>query len=380
MRKLILAVIVAVVLGVLVYSALFTQQPEGSFARDKKGPDFASVLANISDEGFERPSSDWKLELPEDHGAHVNSRTETWQLHTHLRDDDGNEFGFQFLFLRIGIVPPTVPPAESVWDVRQLERVHIALLDANSAKVAREERFGRGIPSISGFDWNAAELRMDNWFLSFADDGSPATLKLYATISDKSVVEFDIRPVKQAVALEPDGADAPFVGYSITRLTVDGTVDQGQGKKRVTGTAWYDHLWGELPVPGAGPVAWDRLQLQLEDGAEISAVRSRRIDGRGAASVNGAIFEPNGEVISLDEETIKMTAFRTWQSPYTGVEYPIEWQLEGPDLDITIEPLFDAQVLDFSVPLWSGLVRVKGSRAQSPVSGFGTLQLTGYEQ
>ncbi|WP_170337038.1 lipocalin-like domain-containing protein [Ruegeria arenilitoris] len=300
-------------------------------------------MANISDdEGFERPSSDWKLELPEDHGAHVNSRTETWQLLTHLSDEDGNELGFQFLFLRIGIVPSTAPPQDSIWDVRQLERVHIALLDANSAKVAREERFGRGIPSISGFDWNAAELRMDNWFLSFAGDRSPGTLKLYATISDKAVVEFDMRPVKQAVALEPDGADAPFVGYSITRLTVDGTVDQEQGKIRVTGTAWYDHLWGELPVPGAGPVAWDRLQLQLEDGAEISAVRSRRIDGRGAASVNGAIFEPNGEVISLDEGTIKMTAFRTWQSPYTGVEYPIEWQLEGPDLDITIEPLFDA--------------------------------------
>lgn len=380
MRKLIPAVILAVVLGVLVYSALFTQQPEGSLEGDKRGPDFATALENISDEGFERPSSDWKLQLPEDHGDHDNSRTETWQLLAHLSDEDGNEFGFQFLFLRIGVVAPSAPPQKSIWDVRQLERVHVALLDANSAKVAHEERFGRGIPELSGFDWDAAELRLDNWFLSFGDDRTEPTLKLYATITDKAVVELEMRPVKQAVALEPDGADAPFVGYSITRLTVEGTVNQGQGKKRVKGTAWYDHLWGELPVPGAGPVAWDRLQLQLEDGAEISAVRSRRIDGRGAATVNGAIFEPNGEVISLDEETIKMTASRTWQSPSTGVKYPIEWQLEGPDLDITIEPLFDAQVLDFSAPLWSGIVRVRGNRAQEAVSGFGTLQLTGYEQ
>ncbi|MES0827645.1 lipocalin family protein [Ruegeria sp. SCP11] len=380
MRKLFLAAIVAIALGVVIYSALPTQQPEGSFPSDARGPDFASLLANISDdEGFEQPSSDWKLELPEDHGAHVNSRTETWQLLTHLSDEDGNELGFQFLFLRIGIAPPTAPPQDSIWDVRQLERVHVALLGANSAKVAHEERFGRGIPRLSGFDWDAAELRMDNWFLSFGDDGTQATLKLYVTINDNAVVELEMRPVKQAVALEPDGADAPFVGYSMTRLTVDGGVDQGQGKKRVTGTAWYDHLWGELPVPGAGPVAWDRLQLQLEDGAEISAVRSRRIDGRGATTVNGAIFEPNGEIISLDEETIKMTASRTWLSTSTGVEYPIEWQLKGPDLDITIEPLFDGQVLDFSVPLWSGIVRVNGRRAEAPVSGLGTLQLTGYE-
>ena len=342
MRKLILAFIVALAVGVAGYWALPTQQPEKpSVSAGPRDADIVSVLANISDEGFERPSSDWKLQLPDDHGDHDSSRSETWQLLTHLSDEDGNELGFQFLFLRIGVVAPAAPPQESIWDVRQLEQVHVALLDANSAKVAHEERFGRGIPRLSGFDWDAAELRMDNWFLSFGDDRTQATLKLYATI---------------------------------------GIVDQGQGKRRVTGTAWYDHIWGELPVPGAGPVAWDRLQLQLEDGAEISAIRSRRIDGRGAAIVNVAIFEPNGEVISLDEETIKMTASRTWQSPSTGVEYPIEWQLVGPDLDITIEPLFDAQVLDFSVPLWSGIVRVRGNRAQVAVSGFGTLQLTGYEQ
>lgn len=380
MRKLVLAVIAAVALALVVYPALFTQQPEGSLPSDVRGPDFASVLASIPDEGFEHPSSDWKLKLPEDHGAHDSSRTETWQLVTHLSDEDGNELGFQFFFLRIGIAPPMTPPQDSIWDARQLERVHVALLNANSAKVAREERFGRGIPKLSGFDWDAAELRMDNWFLSFGEGGRQAPLKLYATISDKAVVELEMRPAKKAVALEPDGADSPVVGYSMTRLTVEGSVDQGLGKKRVTGTAWYDHLWGELPVPGAGPVAWDRLQLQLEDGAEISAVRSRRIDGRGAATVDGAIFEPNGEVISLDEETLKLTASRTWLSPSTGVEYPIEWQLQGPDLDIMIEPLFDAQVLDFSFPLWSGIVRVRGNRAQLAVSGLGTLQLTGYEQ
>ncbi len=380
MRKLFLAAILAVAFAVVVYSALSTRQPESSLSSDDRVPHFASAIAKISDENFERPSSAWKLKLPEDHGAHDNSRTETWQLLTHLSDDDGNELGFQFLFLRIGIAPPTAPPKESIWDVRQIERVHVALLDANSAKVTHEERFGRGIPRLSGFDLDAAELRMDNWFLSFGDDGTRATLKLYATISDKAVVELDMRPVKQAVALEPDGADAPFVGYSMTRLIVDGSVDLGQGKKRFTGTAWYDHLWGELPVPGAGPVAWDRLQLQLDDGAEISAVRSRRIDGKGVATVNGATFEPNGEVISLDEDTINMIASRTWKSPSTGIEYPIEWQLKGPDLDITVEPLFDAQFLDFSVPLWSGVVRVNGRRAEAPVSGFGTLQLTGYEQ
>ena len=380
MRKLILAIGIAVLVGVAVYWALPVRQPQTSLASGPGEPDLASLLANISDEGFDRPSSNWKLKLPEDHGSHDTSRTETWQVLTHLRDQDGNELGFQFLFLRIGIAAPTAPPQESIWDVRELERVHVAILDGKSAKVAHEERFGRGIPGLSGFDRDAAELRLDNWYLRFENDGGKTTMTLYATVRDKAVVELTMRPEKAAVALEPVGADTPFVGYSMTRLAVDGTVDQGHGETAVTGTAWFDHLWGELPVPGRGPVAWDRLQLQLEDGAEISAVRSRRVDGSGSASVNGAIFEPNGEVISFDEETLQMTSSRIWQSASTGAKYPIELRMLGPDLDLSIEPLFEDQVLDFSVPLWSGIVRVTGSRAQSPVSGFGTLQLTGYER
>ena len=40
-----------------------------------------------------------------------------------------------------------------------------------------------------------------------------------------------------------------------------------------------------------------------------------------------------------------MTSSRTWRHPATGTEYPIEWHIEGPGLDISIEPLIDAQAL-----------------------------------
>lgn len=361
-----------------VYLALPRWQAEGPSSNESGEPDLISVLANISDEGFERPSSKWKLKLPEDHGAHATSRTETWQLVTHLENEDGAELGIQFSFLRLGIVPPTAPPPESIWEVRDLNRVHVTFLGAGLAAAIGEERFQRGIPKLSGYDADAGELRFDNWFLKFGSDPAGTTMTLYATIRDKAVVELVMRAQKPAVALEPDGVDAPFAGYSLTRLTVEGTVDQGQGEEAVTGTAWFDHLWGELPVPGAGPVAWDRVQLQLEDGTDISVVRSRRTDGRGAPAVNGVIFEPGGAVLSLDDGTFQMTASRTWRHPSTGAKYPIEWRIVGPELDISIGPLSDAQGHDFSAPLWSGLVQVRGNRAQTPVSGFGTLQLTGY--
>ena len=214
--------------------------------------------------------------------------------------------------------------------------------------------------------------------LSFGSEGDGTTMTLYATVGERVVAELMMRAEKPAFALDPGGADAPFVGYSLTRLAVEGTVDQGGGEMPVEGTAWFDHLWGELPVPGAGPVAWDRMQLQLNDGTDINAVRSRRIDGKGASAVSVAIFDPSGAATPLDGDTIQMTASRTWRHPSTGAHYPIEWRISGPDLDISIEPLTDDQVHDFSAPLWSGFVRAEGRRAETPVSGFGTLQLSGY--
>jgi predicted secreted hydrolase len=378
MRKLLLASGVVIPLVVLVYWALPGLHSQDAAQSGPSEPDLMSVVAEISAEGFERPSPEWILQLPADHAAHGASRTESWQLVSHLKTEDDEELGIQFLFLRVGLAPPTEGPPGSIWDFRELERGHVTLVDANSAAAIGEERFGRGIPGLSGYDGDTGELQLDNWSLRFGSDGTGPKMTLYATIGDTTRLELAMRPEKMAVPLEPDGADAPFVGYSLTRLSVQGTVDRGQGEEAVAGSAWFDHLWGELPVPGTGPVAWDRLQLQLEGGTDISLIRTRRTDGRGAPVVNGIMLSPDGAVSSLHEETIEMTASRTWRHPSTEAAYPIEWRIVAPELDLSIEPVSDAQAHDFSASLWSGLVRVQGYRAGTPVSGVGTLQLTGY--
>jgi predicted secreted hydrolase len=68
-------------------------------------------------------------------------------------------------------------------------------------------------------------------------------------------------------------------------------------------------------------------------------------------------------------------ALRTWKSPRTGVEYPVEMQVN----DLVLKPLMDDQELD-SRPstgtiYWEGAVRA--FRGTSEV-GKGYLELTGY--
>lgn len=343
-------------------------------------PDLMSLIGSLSEEGFERPSPTWKLSLPKDHGEHSASRMETWQLSTHLQNEKGELSAFQFSFLRLSVVPPSAPPPTSVWDVRELYRGHVTFTHAELDQAVSEERLARGMPRLAGYDAGAGELRIDNWFLEFGDDHTAPKFNLYATVQDEAVVKLVMRQEKNAIALEPEGNNALFVGYSLTRLTVEGAIDRGLGEETVSGTAWLDHSWGDLPLPGIGPVARDRLLFQLDDGTDFSVVRSRRTDGRGSPSMIAIVVASDGMVSTFDSENVQMTATRTWRHEATGTEYPVAWRLEAPELDIYIEPLIDAQVHDFSTPFWSGVVTLTGTRRDISVSGTGTLLLTGYDQ
>jgi len=373
-----LAIVVALAVAGAAGWALLLPGAESDPPRDTGGIDLMSALAGNAEAEFAGPSADWTLTLPEDHGPHETSRTESWTVATHLSTGSGERLGVQLSMVRLGVVPPDAPQPASVWSVRELDRAHAILFEGASGQATGEERFGRGVPGISGHDPQARELRHDNWILRFGSDDAGERIELRATVNDDAVLRLVMRPEKPALAAAPDGADLPFVGYSMTRLAVEGTLDRGRGEEPVAGTAWFDHLWGELPLPGAGPVAWDRLQLQLGDGTDISVIRSRRIDGRGAPAVNGVVVAPDGATTALDEGGLQVTESGTWTDPATGAAYPVGWRLVGPDFDITVEPLADAQTHDFQAPLWSGIVHASGQRAGTTLSGYGTMQLTGY--
>ncbi len=368
--------LIAIATGIL--AVFWVLRPEREPPIPTDAASWLSELTEISDEGFERPSAEWELRLPEDHGAHTNTRTENWHITAHLRNGRGEDLGFQFSLLRLGVAPPDAPPPTSIWDLRQLYLGYVTFLGSSRDRAHGEERFGRGIPELAGYDPDTRELRFDSWSVRFGTGETGDRMTLNATVGNEAVVRLVLAPEKPSVALEPDGDGVPVVGYSMTRLAVEGTVERGSDEEPVTGTAWFDHLWGELPLPGAGPVTWNRLQLQLEDGSDIAVIQSRRSDGKGIPTVTGLTIEPDGAVTRMDDETLRMTSARTWRRPGTDIAYPVEWTLFGPGLELSVEPLSDSQAHDFATPLWSGVIRAEGRHAGKTVSGIGTMQLTGY--
>jgi predicted secreted hydrolase len=148
------------------------------------------------------------------------------------------------------------------------------------------------------------------------------------------------------------------------RMAVTGTL----GDHAVTGTAWLDRAWGDLPAPG-GPLAYARLIAHMEDGTNLSVLRTSRRDGRGGATVDGGLSGGGLGPRALSDG-VTMT-------PESDAR--LSWSLAGEGLDLRIAPMQVADGKGDAVPVTQALVSITGTRDDMAVSGTGTLQLTGFD-
>jgi len=339
------------------------------------GADWGDALSALrSDAAFRPLPPDWSLSLPADHGAHPAAPAESWALTAHLTDEAESPLGLQVVLSRYALAPGGAAPDASPWRPRALHRGHVTLTEAAHGASEEEERFSRGALGAAGHDPAEGAIVLDHWRLDLPRSKGTDTLSLSATVG-AAAVSLRLTPVKPPLSAGPGAG--PFRGYAVTRMQAAGTVVRDGVARRVSGLAWLDHLWGDLPPPG-GPVVWDRLQLHLSDGSDVSATRRRRRDGGGTPAVDGFVVGPGGEARGLD--AARMTAVGSaWTPPGDGAGYPLDWRLDGDALDLRIAPAVTDQRRAFAEPVWSGLVRAEGRAGGAPVSGVGTLNLTGYE-
>ena len=341
------------------------------------GFDWVATLESIPDEGFQRPSGSWRLNLPLDHGAHPGMRTETWVLGAHLRTAEGESVGIQLALARVALVPPDAPKRESAWATREVYRGHMVLVTEAQRRGAGEERFSRAALGLAGHDADEQRVWLDDWSLRYGKGEHRDQIRVEARLDDTSV-DIVLTPGKSSMSVDEEEGRAPFRGFALSRLTAEGFLQRPSGKHSVSGLAWLDHMWGEIPLP-IGPVVWDRVQLHLDDGSDVSMVRTRRRDGRGNATARGYRIDAQGEVERFEAAVTDMTPTRASQHQRDATRYPLYWRLRARDLDLEIEPLVEDQAYDFSASVWSGVVVAHGRSRGRPVSGMGYLELTGYE-
>ncbi|MEW6283197.1 MAG: lipocalin family protein, partial [Candidatus Eremiobacterota bacterium] len=175
--------------------------------------------------------------------------------------------------------------------------------------------------------------------------------------------------------------------YTFPRLEAEGTLTLDGQERRVKGSAWLDHQWGDMQIYN-GYKGWDWFGIQLDNRTEINAFRFRGPEGENVQASVGMSHPDGTQSVS---EQISLTPGRTWKSPTTGAEYPVEWHLSIPDkqVELDLKPTVDSQEMVGHPPYcypelapkpsyWEGSMQVTGTVGGQSVSGRAYTELVGY--
>jgi RND superfamily putative drug exporter len=328
-----------------------------------------------------RPTDPKPVVLPRDEAAH-DRLTEWWYYTGHLLTQADLRYDFEFVIFRAerGSFPVS-------W------ASHLALTNRPDGQFLYEQRSEIG-PQVdrSGAEGFDLAIRGSN------DQGVPSTAEpwamagldghdgLYAGAADFAI-DLTLTDTRDAPVLhDGDGwVDFAEAGssyyYSRPRMALSGTLEVHGDVHEVTGEAWFDHQWGDFIAVGGG--GWDWFAVNLDDGTDLTLSLVRAADGS-YPLVYGTLVRASGEVVHLPRDQFTVTPTSTWTSPTTGAVYPSGWTLSIPveQLDISLTPTVLDQELDTrpttGVVYWEGSQHVEATRAGSPLSGEGYVELTGY--
>ena len=344
------------------------------------------------------PADPRPVVLPRDDGPH-DRLTEWWYYTGHLAAADGRAFGFEYVVFRAerGSFPVS-------W------ASHLAITDESGGRFAfgqRSEigpqvdhspRDGSGTPT--GFALavvgSGASGQPASSLVPWTVAGSGGNDSLAASVGPAEAVgtplplgfgfQLGLPPLAPPALHGRDGwVDFGAAGgsyyYSRTRMAATGTLVVDGERIPVTGTAWFDHQWGDFIAVGGG--GWDWFAVNLADGTDLTVSLVRSADGT-YPLVYGTLVRPDGSSVPLARDEISVFALGEWTSGRTGARYPSGWHVRvaADALDLTVLPTVRDQELDTrattGVVYWEGSETVTGTQAGRTVTGRGYVELTGY--
>jgi len=324
------------------------------------------------------------FQFPRDHGAHPDFKTEWWYYTGSLKSIEGETFGYQLTFFRVGLKKPA-PGAHSAWRADTVYFAHLAVTDPSRGEFAFREVAQRGAMGLAGAEPDRLTVWIDDWRVE--SRGAEHHLR---AAKDGIGLDLTLTPLKPPVLHGEGGysrksatAEVASHYYSITRLATKGTLTLGERTLEVTGTSWFDR---EFSTSQLAPeqVGWDWFSLQLSDGVDLMLYVMRLKDGTLDRASSGTLVDREGRARHLDLDDFQIKATGTWSSPHSQATYPSGWQIKLPDAGytLTLEPTLADQELRpggrSPIIYWEGQVKVRGTQNQETLSGQGYVELTGY--
>ncbi|MEZ4916465.1 MAG: polyprenyl synthetase family protein [Chitinophagales bacterium] len=182
--------------------------------------------------------------------------------------------------------------------------------------------------------------------------------------------------------------------YFIPRNDASGSFTiKGEKYEFKNQSAWYDHEFGchrkeeeqdksELGI--SKDVAWNWISSQLTNGCEFTAydlIDNKTKDGCGSYLI---FIDKEGNRTQINNFKLYPKTKEVWTSTRTFNDYPTDWILEAPELDLYIEAEADFPHQEFATVIskpafWEGSVKVKGSIKGEKIEGPGFVERSGFE-
>ncbi len=328
------------------------------------------------------------LVFPRDAGAHPDSAIEWWYVTGYAMDESAAAaFGFQVTFFRSRV--PKTQGMQSALAARQLVFAHAALTDVKGRKLWHDQRVSRSSGAEPGQNpndsaWTSAQdtnIQVRDW--SLRRQGPDLQARINANDFSVMVTLATSQPVllqgKNGLSQKgPDSAQTSHY-YSLPHLQVRGELIL-QGKRYAVGassTAWLDHEWSQQIMPPQA-VGWDWMGINLFDGSALTVFRLR--DKSGNAVWDGGSFRAQDKLFIFQPGEVVFKPQRSWKSPISQANYPVEWVVRTPADFYTVRALVDNQEMDSRASTgaiyWEGLSEVWDSNQR--LVGRGYLEMTGY--
>ncbi|MHA7648575.1 lipocalin-like domain-containing protein [Mycobacterium sp. ML4] len=344
-----------------------------------------SMLADGDTAGYALATEPGSMEFPRDLGPHNDFQTEWWYYTGNLESGDGRLFGYQLTFFRRALSPPggsaEVAQASS-WRTPQIYSAHFAVSDITAGAFHPTEKFSRAALGLAGATSQPYAVWLEDWFVRQNGD---ITVELSAR-SPETALHLNLTQTRPPV-LQGDAGLSVKSGqrgnasyyYSSVRQETRGTLTIHGKEFAVRGLSWADHEYSTSAL-GSDDVGWDWFSLQFDNGTALMICQIRQKDGRVSPFSSGTFIDPDGAVTHLTLSDWRVENRETWTSPASGATYPVGWKLAIPRLGLTLSgaALMRDQELRLSTTYWEGAVGFDGRDHDSPVSGRGYVELTGY--
>ena len=352
-----------------------------------QGVSIPELLGGEVGKGFAQPAPGLNFRFPQEHGPHLDYRTEWWYFTGNLAGE-GQNYGYELTLFRQALLTPLemLMPRTSKWASSQAMLGHFAISDLSAGKFYHFQRLSRTALGLAGSgppspgkdlawveDWHIRTGRNGTFELSARDGDCALQLSLTSLK----------RPVLQGQKGYSRKADQPGQAsnyYSLTRLQTLGTLSTAGQLHSVSGLSWMDREWSTRPL-GDELAGWDWFALQMSDGQELMFYQLRDRQGQATSWSAGSWVDARQIETHLNADQLKIEVTDWWASPLDGTRYPAGWRLKvapnGAELRVT--PRLANQELTGLGRYWEGAVRFAGQDGQGhALTGTGYVELVGY--